>query len=171
MNPNDLTAADFAATAGHVATLAMEADVLWTAEIAPAPASPEVQAVLDARAELAVAEALHRAASTAFRRSPTFGTMDAQNSAGAALGAASKVLRVLEAATYVPGATKEEDRRAFWARHQQLENEITGARISLEAAQKRGQATAAARHTVTIARLKAELAAFDADYGQVSDSD
>jgi hypothetical protein len=156
-----LTAADFARCAGRDTTPAMEADVLVDA---PAVA-PEVQAVLDARAALAVAEALLGAASVAFAKSPNFGTVDAIRAAESGRHAAFKALRAAESACYVPGATPEEDARAKWARHQGLRNEIDAVRFKLETATKKGQKAAIARHTATIESLRAELAAFDAAHG------
>ena len=141
------------------------------AELAAPEVSPEVQAVLDARAVLAAAVAATHDASRAFLAAPNFRTMDAGKAAEAAACEASRALRKLEAATYVSGATPDEDRRAFWNRHQGLTNEIGAVEFMLETATKKGQKKAMERHTATIARLKVDLAAFDAAHKHWSDPD
>lgn len=170
-----VAAADFARCMGHTTTPAMEADVLD----APAPStltaapevSPEVQAVLDARAAVVVANSLFRSANEAFTAKPNFTTMDAAKAAERAYGDAVRLLRKAELVTYVPGATPDEDRRAFWNRHQGLRNEIDSAEFALQTATKKGQKKAMERHAATIARLKADLAAFDAAHKHWSDPD
>ena len=126
---------------------------------------PEVRAVLDARAALAVAEKLLGAASVAFAKSPNFSTADAIRVAEDGRHAAFKALRAVESACYVPGATEEEDARAKWARHDGIRNEIGAVQFKLETATKKGQSAAIARHTAALEALRAELAAFDAAHG------
>ena len=140
-------------------------------ELATPEVPPEVQAVLDARAAVVVAEAAAKVASRAFLDAPSYRTSDAAKDADRTASEARKALWKLERATYVPGATPDEDRRAFWNRHQGLTNEIGAIEFTLETATKKGQKKAMERHTATIARLKVDLAAFDAAHKHWSDPD
>jgi hypothetical protein len=165
MTTEQLTAADFARTAGHVGTTAMEADILVAAEVVAPAVAPEVQAVLTARAAVAVAEAAEVAAGAEARKAWNFATMDAHTAAQAARSAAWKALRAAEWACYVPGNTPADDTRAKWARHQGIGNEIGAVGWRLDNATKKGQKAATARHNATIEALRAELAAFCAAHG------
>ena len=174
MSTESLTAADFARCMGHTTTPAMEADVLDAPALSTLTApevSPEVRAVLDARAAVVAAEADAKVASRAFLDVPNYRTADVAKDADRAASEARRTLWKLEHSTYVPGATPDEDRRAFWNRHQGFTNEIGAVEFMLETATKKGQKKAMERHTATIARLKVDLAAFDAAHKHWSDPD
>ena len=165
MSTEQLTAADFARTAGHTVTPAMEADVLTDSVAVAAPVAPEVQAVLDARAAVALAESAVVATAAEARKAWSFAAMDAHTAAQGVRGAACKALRAAEWACYVPGATPDEDTRAKWTRHQGITNEIGAIEWHLDNATKKGQKAAIARHAATITNLRADLAAFCAAHG------
>lgn len=155
-----LTAADFARCMGHTTTPAMEADVLD----APAPSTPtapevppEVQAVLDARAVLAAAEA-EESALPPF----VYGMGDAEivrrNRITGTAGAARRALRQLEGVVYVPDTTPVGSLRAANARVNALHNEIGAAEGALRTAKLRNATKAIAKHEAALVPLRAALA-------------
>jgi hypothetical protein len=154
----ELTAADFARTAGHVGTTAMEADILVAAEVVAvvAPVAPEVQAILDARTELAAA--LEARPMCRLTLDVSSAAIAAGWASDARILAARKALHAVEGAFWLPDVTPEGSLRAVCSRIAALRTERSPIEALRSTAIRRGQSFAAARHAHAIEAIDSLLA-------------
>ena len=144
---------DFAACPTEI----LDAAERRAAELAPVVA-PEVQAVLDARAAVVVAEAAESALSTGLRMDWDHDQLVARakirNEAGRARGNLARA----EAVVYVPDTTPAGSLRAVKARIQAIRDEMGPVEAKHRTAGLKGAHAAKARHADTLAAFNAALA-------------